>query len=145
MIRFREKLESGAQMVLDVRYQQFRGLDYTIRSSTAVQRLLETWQNILVSNGKLLVSYSYKDVLKRGYALIRASNGSPIKLSKTVKTGEKISIEFFDGVKEASVIGGETKNISTNGGGRRQRRNLNLTRGLSFESTSCFLHFDIVN
>lgn len=122
LIRFREKLESGAQMVLDVRYQQFRGLDYTIRSSTAVQRLLETWQNILVSNGKLLVSYSYKDVLKRGYALIRASNGSPIKLSKTVKTGEKISIEFFDGVKEASVIGGETKNISTNGGGRRQKK-----------------------
>ena len=122
LIRFREKLESGAQIVFDVRYQKLCGLDYTTRSSTAVQRLLETWQNILVSNGKLLVSYSYKDVLKRGFALIRARDGCPIKVSKTLKTGEKISIEFFDGVKEASVMGGETKNISVKGRDRRKKK-----------------------
>ena len=122
LIRFREKLESGAQIVLDTGYQRLCGLDYTTRSSMAVQRLLEKWQDILVSNGKLLVSYSYKDVLKRGFALVRASDGKPIKLSKSVKTGEKISIEFFDGVKEASVMGGGTKNISTKERGRRKQK-----------------------
>ncbi|MEK9848199.1 MAG: hypothetical protein VW445_10340, partial [Rhodospirillaceae bacterium] len=99
-----------------------RGLDYTTRSSMAVQRLLEKWQNILVSNGKLLVSYSYKDVLKRGFALIRASDGKPIKLANTLKTREKISIEFFDGVKEASVMGDGTKNISNKERDRRQKK-----------------------
>ncbi|MEC9022377.1 MAG: exodeoxyribonuclease VII large subunit [Pseudomonadota bacterium] len=122
LIRFCEKLESGAQIVFDMRYQKLCGLDYTTRSSSAVHRLLETWQNILVSNGKLLVSYSYKDVLKRGFALIRARDGCPIKLSKTLKTGEKISIEFFDGVKEASVMGGETKNISAKGRDQRKKK-----------------------
>jgi exodeoxyribonuclease VII large subunit len=82
-----------------------------------------------VSNGKLLVSYSYKDILKRGFALIRARDGSPIKLSKTVKTGEKISIEFFDGVKEASVIGDETRNIKTNGGNRRKKKKRQSDQG----------------
>ncbi|MEC9077846.1 MAG: exodeoxyribonuclease VII large subunit [Pseudomonadota bacterium] len=129
LLRFREKLESDAQIVLDARYQKLRGLDYTIRSSTAVQRLLQTWKNIVASNGKLLVSYSYKDVLKRGFTLIRASNGCPIKLSKTVKTGEKISIEFFDGVKEASVIGDETRNIKTNGGHRRKKKKRQSDQG----------------
>ena len=129
LLRFREKLGSGAQIVLDARYQKLRGLDYTTRSSTAFQRLLEKWQNILVSNGKLLVSYSYKDVLKRGFALIRATDGRPIKLSNTVKTGEKISIEFFDGVKEASVMGGGTKNISTKERDRGKKTELQSDQG----------------
>ena len=61
-------------------------------------------------------------MLKRGFALIRARDGCPIKVSKTLKTGEKISIEFFDGVKEASVMGGETKNISVKGRDRRTKK-----------------------
>ncbi|MBT4921946.1 MAG: exodeoxyribonuclease VII large subunit [Rickettsiales bacterium] len=44
---------------------------------------------------KLLASFSYKNVLKRGFALIRDENGSLIKSAAEIKSNKEIEIEFF--------------------------------------------------
>jgi exodeoxyribonuclease VII large subunit len=46
---------------------------------------------------KILNSYSYKNVLRRGYAIIRSVNGKLIKSSKDPKFCNQIECEFHDG------------------------------------------------
>jgi exodeoxyribonuclease VII large subunit len=47
--------------------------------------------------GKLLNAYSYKGVLKRGYALVRDAAGSPLHSAAAVTAGMALQIEFGDG------------------------------------------------
>lgn len=46
---------------------------------------------------KLLKSLSYKDVLARGYALVRDENGQPVRSASALGSGAAISIELSDG------------------------------------------------
>ncbi|MBO0345813.1 exodeoxyribonuclease VII large subunit [Roseibium sp. CAU 1637] len=54
---------------------------------------------------KLLKSLSYKDVLSRGYALVRDSNGQPLRSAAGVVAGAALSIELADGTLEAVAAG----------------------------------------
>lgn len=55
---------------------------------------------------KLLKSLSYKDVLARGYAVVRDSDGQPVRLAASVASGDALSIELTDGMIETMVTGG---------------------------------------
>ncbi len=55
---------------------------------------------------KLLVSYDYKMVLKRGYALIKNSDGELISSFSKLKNNQIISIEMSDGEFDAAVFSG---------------------------------------
>ena len=55
---------------------------------------------------KLLVSYDYKMVLKRGYALIKNSDGELISSFIKLKNNQIISIEMSDGEFDAAVFSG---------------------------------------
>ena len=55
---------------------------------------------------KLLVSYDYKMVLKRGYALIKNSDGELISSLSKLKNNQIISIEMSDGEFDAAVLSG---------------------------------------
>jgi exodeoxyribonuclease VII large subunit len=52
---------------------------------------------------KLMVSYSYQGVLKRGFAVIRDDRGRPIRTAAKATPGRAISIEFTDGRVGARV------------------------------------------
>ncbi|MES0809734.1 exodeoxyribonuclease VII large subunit [Roseibium sp. SCPC15] len=53
---------------------------------------------------KLLKSLSYKDVLARGYAVVRDDNGQPIRSAASVVSGAALSIELADGTVEAVAM-----------------------------------------
>ena len=57
--------------------------------------------------GRLLDSTSFKKVLERGYALVRAADGKVITSAKSHKTGEKVELSFADGTQSAVL--GEAK------------------------------------
>ena len=61
------------------------------------QRLFNHKNNILQTYDKVLTSYSYKNILQRGYAIIRSSDGKLIKHSKDKKLHSQIECEFHDG------------------------------------------------
>jgi exodeoxyribonuclease VII large subunit len=48
----------------------------------------------LDATGKLLEAYSYHGVLNRGFALVHAPDGSPIRTSAGLKPGDALSLEF---------------------------------------------------
>lgn len=60
---------------------------------------------------KLLVSYDYKAVLKRGYALIKNSKGELISSAHKIKNNQIITIEMSDGEANAVTISGSKQLI----------------------------------
>jgi exodeoxyribonuclease VII large subunit len=56
--------------------------------------------------GKLLASFSYKNVLSRGFALVRDGDDHPVRSAATVPSGARLSIEFADGRVGATADGG---------------------------------------
>jgi exodeoxyribonuclease VII large subunit len=57
----------------------------------------------LASCGQLLTAYSYKDVLKRGFALVRDASGAPLQGAAAVAPGMRLDIEFADG-RVAAIV-----------------------------------------
>ena len=67
--------------------------------------MLEQRRERLGSLGKLLVSYSYKNVLDRGFALVTDGEGQIVRSTHQVHPGEPLSIEVADGQIGATVSG----------------------------------------
>ena len=56
--------------------------------------------------GKLLESYSFHSVLKRGFALVRDQDGQPVLTASDTQAGDTLGIEFADGRIGAKVTDG---------------------------------------
>jgi exodeoxyribonuclease VII large subunit len=54
---------------------------------------------------RLLVAFSYREVLKRGYALVRDEAGHPLHSAAAVSSGARLDIEFADGRVNALADG----------------------------------------
>lgn len=76
------------------------------RGAVAERRHLADLARRLDSAGKLLQSYSYQGVLARGFAVIRAADGKPVRASAGRKAGEALSIEFAREDRLDVVVGG---------------------------------------
>ncbi len=77
------------------------------------QNFLNTHQNKINSYTNLLISYDYKNVLARGYAVVR-SGKNIIDSKNKVQNNQKIMIEVMDGNFEATVSEiSEAQNSST--------------------------------
>jgi len=59
----------------------------------------------LRSAGQLLVAYSYRGVLGRGFALVRDGDGRPLRTATAVGSGMRLDIEFADGRVGATADG----------------------------------------
>ena len=57
---------------------------------------------------RLLAAFSYRDVLKRGFALVRDGEGRPLRAAADVPTGMRLEIEFADG-RVGAVADGEAR------------------------------------
>jgi exodeoxyribonuclease VII large subunit len=77
------------------------------RARRAHLQRLATERARLSSTVKLLESLSYKNVLGRGYALVRGGDGEPLRSATGVATGAALSIEFGDETRLAAVAGGD--------------------------------------
>jgi exodeoxyribonuclease VII large subunit len=67
-------------------------------------RLVKMADERLRAQGRLLESYSFRNVLERGFALVRDADGHVVRRAAGTSDGQKISLEFADGVTGA-VIG----------------------------------------
>jgi exodeoxyribonuclease VII large subunit len=54
---------------------------------------------------RVLESLSYKGVLERGFVLVRGADGSIRRRAEAVKSGERLSLTFADGMREATAGG----------------------------------------
>ncbi len=89
------RIESGAERV----GAQAHRLD---RCRSARWRAL---RDRLDSSGRLLESVSHRSVLERGFALVRAADGTIRSRAVTVVPGESLSLVFADSVVEAQAKG----------------------------------------
>ena len=89
----RQRLEQAAQ---SLSFQQ-QGL---VRLST---RLLDPAKARLEQASKLLEALSFRGALKRGYAVVRAADGSIVTKTAQTSPGQKLRIEVSDGDLNTSV------------------------------------------
>ena len=66
-------------------------------ADTALLHRLTQRRATLVSQDRVLQSLSYKNVLKRGFAVVRDEDNHPLSLAAGIAAGSGLSIEFADG------------------------------------------------
>ncbi|MGE3145334.1 MAG: exodeoxyribonuclease VII large subunit, partial [Pseudorhodoplanes sp.] len=67
------------------------------RGGRAQRLLLERRRTRVQGAGQLLAAYSYRGVLARGFALVRAPDGTPLRSARALTPGLRFEIEFGDG------------------------------------------------
>jgi len=78
---------------------RLRGL--VLRAESALAGDLARRRALLQAQDRMLQSLSYRNVLKRGYALVRDEEGAPVKGAASLGPGLSIAIEFADGTVDA--------------------------------------------
>lgn len=76
--------------------QQQRIDNLSMRLDHILPKTLDIKENKFQLMSKLLESYSYKNTLKRGFAVVRDSDDKIIKNSESIESTNKITIEFHD-------------------------------------------------
>jgi len=75
------------------------------RSRRATLALLKQHHVRIERAERLLAAFSYREVLKRGFALVRDEAGQPVRAAAQVASGAALEIEFADG-RVAATAGG---------------------------------------
>ncbi len=78
------------------------------RASRAMETLLDQRGARVERAERLLEAFSYRNVLERGFALVRDDDGQPLRRASAVKSGAGLDIEFADG-RVGAVAAGEAK------------------------------------
>ncbi len=79
-----------------------------VRAARATAILIDRRQARLERAGQLLAALSYHGVLARGFALVRADGGAPLRTAAAVGAGMRLDIEFADGHVGATADGDRT-------------------------------------
>jgi len=82
-----------------------RTLALFARAKLAATALLQNRAARVERAERLLAAVSYRGVLARGFALVRASDGKPLRSAAAVTSGLALSIEFADGRVRATADG----------------------------------------
>jgi exodeoxyribonuclease VII large subunit len=75
------------------------------RGAAGLDTFLRRERQALVAHDRILQSLSYKNVLKRGYAVIRDEDDHVLSSATVVADGKPVSIEFSDG--RVKAVAGE--------------------------------------
>jgi len=67
------------------------------RADSALLADLRRRRSTVTAHDRILQSLSYRNVLKRGYALVRDETGAPVKGAAALALNQTIAIEFADG------------------------------------------------
>ena len=75
------------------------------RSDVAVRADVRRLRSVIVAQDRILQSLSYRNVLQRGFALVRDGEGGPVRQAAAIAPGMALSLEFADG--RVAAIAGE--------------------------------------
>ena len=105
-LRLRTGLLANAQahQARLLRYRE-RVVAFGARSQRATLALLKQHQVRIERAERLLSAFSYREVLKRGFALVRDGDGHPLRAAAGVAAGMRLDIEFADGRVAATADG----------------------------------------
>jgi exodeoxyribonuclease VII large subunit len=76
------------------------------RLARTLPPIIERLDRRIEMASRLLESHSYREVLKRGYVVVRDATGKPIRAAAAVAVGDALSLEFADGVIGATATEG---------------------------------------
>jgi exodeoxyribonuclease VII large subunit len=85
------------------------------RAARAAVTLIDRRQARLERAGQLLAALSYHGVLARGFALVRAEEGQPLRAAAAVSPGMRLDIEFADGHVGATADGATADGATADG------------------------------
>jgi exodeoxyribonuclease VII large subunit len=85
------------------------------RAARATLTLIDRRRARLEHAGQLLAALSYHGVLARGFALVRAEDGRPLRAAAAVGPGMRLDIEFADGHVRATSDDAATDDAKTGG------------------------------
>lgn len=111
-----ERLGSGFARHLDRQGRQIDTVAAGLRPNL-LTNLIDRQRAALNHAAALLDSYSYEQVLKRGFVLVRDAGGAPLGAASQVTAGQELHLQFHDGVMQATA-GNEAPAIT----GRRPAR-----------------------
>jgi exodeoxyribonuclease VII large subunit len=94
-----------ARLLGQLERQKERIVTAARRADTAVLHRMTQNRAGLASHDRILQSLSYKNVLKRGYAVIRDEENRPLTRAATIASGAAVSMEFADGRVSAITTG----------------------------------------
>jgi exodeoxyribonuclease VII large subunit len=94
------------------------------RGRVAFENLLDRKDARLERAGQLLTALSYRGVLARGFALVRGSEGQPLRSASAIAPGQRIDIEFTDGRVGAVAEGSRPIEYAPPPPPRRRRRDV---------------------
>ncbi len=101
----REKINSAILYLFKNKEQSL--LKNTLKPNVLLN-LVENRKLKIENYKKLLESYNYKNVLNRGYSIIKDSTGNLIKSANLLEIGAVVNLTLSDGERKAEIIG-ETK------------------------------------
>ncbi len=90
----KERISAARRLLETLGQRQRRSIETRLSNSDARLRAL----------GQLMQSLGYKQVLARGFALVRDAEGQPLRHASQVVDGDRLNIEFADG-RKAAVAG----------------------------------------
>jgi exodeoxyribonuclease VII large subunit len=102
-----ERLGSGFGRHLDRQGRQLDTVAAGLRPNL-LTNLIDRQRTQLSHAAALLDSYSYEQVLKRGFALVRDTAGAPLGSAGQVTAGQELHLQFHDGVVQATADGDPT-------------------------------------
>ncbi|MCY1317194.1 Exodeoxyribonuclease 7 large subunit [compost metagenome] len=92
------------------------------RSDVAVRADVRRLRSVIVAQDRILQSLSYRNVLQRGFALVRDADGGPVRQAAAVSAGMALSLEFADGRVSAIAGEGESEPVSPPSAPRKKQQ-----------------------
>jgi exodeoxyribonuclease VII large subunit len=100
--------------------QKERVAAYAERARRALEHVISRRVARAERAAQLLMAYSYRGVLGRGFALVRDMTGRPVRLAAAVKAGMRLEIEFADGRVSSIAEGSGAREPSSGKPGSRR-------------------------
>lgn len=94
-----------ARLLGQLERQKERVVTASRRADTAVLHRMAQNRSGLAAHDRILQSLSYKNVLNRGYAVIRDDENRPLTRAAAIASGAVVSMEFADGRVSAITTG----------------------------------------
>lgn len=91
-----DRARSALMQTAGERRRRYERVSGRLRPEALANRI-DVKRRALDSHAKMLLSLSYQSVLARGYALVRAADGTMIRRAAAISPGDAIDIEFRDG------------------------------------------------
>jgi exodeoxyribonuclease VII large subunit len=96
---------SPAMLNAEIRQGRQRLRDVAVRARPALMRLIDRRRTALAAEAKMLETLSYQATLKRGYALVRDSDGRLIRSAAIAAGTDQFKVSFADGDVTAAPVG----------------------------------------